>query len=88
MLNFLTNFNKSGKIYSFAKIVSIGNFEVTVAYKNSSKIIKTEQIYNKKDWVIFYGYLEENTIYPEYIEKISGIDVNILERFINFLSIN
>jgi hypothetical protein len=88
MFNSMERFNKKGKVYSFGRVSKINDKEYVVEYKNSNFVIKTQEKYKIGDWVVFYGVFNNGVVQAEYVENISGVDVNILERFVNFLEDN
>lgn len=76
----------SKRLYSFGQILESSHGQYTVSYKEIQIRIVTHLEFEIGDWVIFYGKFKKDILNVKFIEKLTGVNVQLLERIANYLN--
>lgn len=77
--------SNSRRLHSFGEITEFSQGNYTVSYKDVKIRVMTHFEFEIGDWVILYGKFKKDILHVRYIEKLTGVDVQLLERVANYL---
>ncbi|TBU04266.1 ubiquitin-conjugating enzyme [Hamiltosporidium magnivora] len=86
MLQFLNEIKANTAIYTFGKVLKTEKDVYLICYENTKIKIDSKQ-YNLKnnEWIRIIGNFDGRIIDSTYIEKIAGIDINLIKKGIIFM---
>lgn len=76
---------KDNKLYSFGQVLLCEGSKCTVGYKNIKIVVLSQLKLEISDWVLLYGRFKGGIYNIRFIEKIMGVNIDLLERVALFV---
>lgn len=76
----------AGTVYSFGRVAArIDTDRYELAFRGHSIVVATERHIDLHSWIRVYGTVRAGILRPVFVDRLSGMDINLLEKAIGHI---